>query len=270
MINIKNKLQKKAEKLKFFELEHEYNLQGKKLISVSALVELYKPPFDADGSKTADCASRYCCVCEEVSKSRSGVCKEGHVIEGISPRVMADIWKSNNKISTDKGTLTHQIFEEMLKGTYTYPQDGNVDLNALLRLLQPLCEELKPYLISAEQIIFNEALGVAGTPDVLTLYKGKIDLWDLKTDKNPIAIDDNRYNKYFLAPLQDLPANSFYYYALKMSIYRYILERDGFEVNTLGLLHIRSKEIKEIILPYIKAEVIMMLEDYKKKQEGLC
>ena len=38
-------------------------------------------------------------------------------------------------------------------------------------------------------------------------------------------------------------------------------------MNTLGLLHIRPKEVKEIMLPYLKEEVIMMLDDYKKKQE---
>jgi hypothetical protein len=269
MKQIRDKLQKKAEKLIFEKEAHNYSLPNKGLISVSALVDLYKKPFDPDGSTTTDCASRYCCVCEEISKSRSGVCKEGHVIVGISPRMMADIWKANNKIATDKGTETHQIAQDLLEGTYTYPQDGNTDLNALLKVLQPLCEELKPYLISCEQIIFNETLGVAGTPDVLTLYQGKTDLWDFKTDKNPIVIDYNPYNNYFLPPIQDLPSTSYYYYALKMSVYRYILELEGYKVNTLGLLHIKKTKIDEIILPYLKFEVELMLEDHKKKQEVL-
>jgi hypothetical protein len=245
MISIRNKLSKKVENLKFFQITHEYNLKGKKLISVSELVELYKKPFDPDGSVTAKCALR----------------------NGITPREQADIWKAKNKESTDKGTLTHQICENLLKGIECMPEGITQEIAIKVPLIREVCEELKPYHIASEQIIFNEEYGIAGTPDELTWYNNMIDIWDFKTDKNPIEIDDNRFNKYFLPPLQDLPANSFYYYALKMSIYRYILELDGFPVNTLGLLHIRPKEIKEIMLPYLEQECKLLIEDYKKKQE---
>ena len=247
--SIKEALTKKALKLNFFEENHKYvleefkdsNFNPKELISVSELVKKYKEPFDPDGSITARSALK----------------------KGITPREMADEWKVNNKKATDKGTLTHKIAQDYLEGTSMYPPTLNAEIMANYRLLIPVCDELKPYLIACEQIIFNETLGVAGTPDVLTLYQDKIDIWDFKTDKNPITIDDNRYNKYFLPPLQSLPANSFYYYALKMSIYRYLLELDGYEVNTLGLLHICKDEIKEIILPYLKEEVRSILDDIK-------
>jgi len=242
---IKEKLQEKAKKLKFSAEAHKYTIGNMELISVSALVEMYKEQFDATGEITARCAAK----------------------KGITPREMADEWKAKNKESTDKGTEIHQICENFLKGYDTLPEGITQEIALKVPLIKATCEELKPYLISSEQIIYNEEIGVAGTTDALCYYNGKVDIFDFKTDKKPIEVDDNRYNKYFLPPLQDLPANSFYYYALKMSIYKHILELDGFDVNTLGLLHIRKDKIEEIILPNLKWEVLMILDDYKKKQE---
>jgi len=243
MKKIREQLKLKAEKLEFKTEEHTYHLNNKPLISVSALVDLYKQPFDPDGSITARCAAK----------------------KGITPREMADEWKANSKISTDKGTLIHQIFENLLNSQDIAVEDLTQEIALKISLLRITCEELKPYLISTEQKIYSEELGVAGTTDALCLNLNQIDIWDLKTDKKPISIDDNPFNKYFLHPLQNLPGNSYYTYALKMSIYRYILEKEGYKVNTLALLHLKEKEVKEILLPYLKEEVETLLSHYKKR-----
>lgn len=243
MITIKEKLSKKAENIKFNLEKHKYLLNNKELISVTTLIDLYTPKFDPQGIITARKALE----------------------KGITPREQARLWEEQSKEACVKGTETHLIAQQLLEGTYAYPQDANVDLNAKLKVLQPVCEELKPYLIACEQVIYNEKLGIAGTIDLLTLYNNKIDIWDWKTNSKPIIID--KYYEMMLPPLQHLPHNNYYKYALQLSLYRYLLELEEYNMGNLGLLHIKKNNMDKIMLPNLREEVILMLEDYKKKKE---
>lgn len=247
---MKTKIQQKYNKIKFDSTNHSYYCGDKQLISVSALTEIFKTKFDPTGS----------------------ICAKKALEAGITPREMADRWKENSKKSTDKGTAIHKLAEQILNNEVYI-----TDYSEFVVPLTEICSILRPYLITTEQIIYSESLGIAGTPDILLSKDGKtIDIGDFKTDeefdkfgKLKLAIDYNPHDNYFLSPLQSIPQNSYYYYALKTSIYRYILEQDGFVVNELNLYHITKNGIKEIPIPYMLEEIKLLLKHYKGEKNGI-
>jgi len=237
---MKTRLQQKYSNISFNAEEHRYTVNNKIMISVTQLLKKYTPPFDIDGSITAKHALK----------------------NGITPREQADLWKAISEEACLKGTETHQICEDMLKGTYTYPKTINVDYNALIRLLHPVCEEIKQDLLATEQIIYNESLGIAGTIDILSIQDNKILIGDWKTNGKDIIIDKS-YGT-LLPPLNHVPNNDYYKYALQLSLYRYLLELDGFVCKEQSLLHIRETEVKEIPVIYLKEEIEMILKEMRK------
>jgi hypothetical protein len=83
------------------------------------------------------------------------------------------------------------------------------------------------------------------------------------TDPAGRVIKESRYRKTAFPPLQTLPDTTFYHYALQVSIYRYILEQKyGINVSRskLGVFHPENGRYFVIDLPYLKEEVIKLLD----------
>lgn len=227
--------------IQFDEKEHKYTKDNVEYISVTTLISRYVPNWDPKGEITARCAIK----------------------NGITPREQADLWEQKANIAADYGTEIHSFADSILKGS-------NIDYNLLLplhKLIIDICKELKKEYLSSEKIIWDEDLLIAGTVDLLTQDKeGNITIWDWKTNEKPIEID-NKYNKYLLPPLDKVPNNNYYKYALQLSLYRYLLEIQKQKVIGIKLIHLTNNSFKEITLPYLKEEVELMLKHYKENKE---
>ena len=238
---MRNKIKQKYNKIHFNEEQHSYRMDDDDYISVTSLIKQFYPSFDPTGELTAKCALK----------------------KGISPREMAEEWTRLGDIAKEKGTEIHLLAQEILEGTYTYPSPIKPEITAKIRLLSPLCEQIKPDLIACEQIIYNQEFKIAGTIDLLTLdEQGFIEISDWKSNRKPIQVD--KYWEMMLEPLNTLPANDYHKYALQLSLYRYLLECDGFKCSTLRILHIKDKEIEIMEIPYLKEEVEMILNERKQ------
>ena len=80
-------------------------------------------------------------------------------------------------------------------------------------------------VLAVEKIVFNPFLPrpIAGTIDLLARSRknGDILILDWKTNK---SIDkENKWNKFGLDPISDVPDLNLYHYGLQLSLYQYLL-----------------------------------------------
>ena len=124
-----------------------------------------------------------------------------------------------------------------------------------------------------EWAIFDEESRVAGTLDFLDYQNGKFSIYDWKrsnkvVDRNGTPEKANRWGDHAYAPIAHIVDTTFWHYALQVSIYRYILEKNyGIQVsdNHLAVFHPDYDRPHVVDTPYLKDEVISVLN--KRKSE---
>ena len=70
--------------------------------------------------------------------------------------------------------------------------------------------------------------------------------------------DSNQKTAY--EPIQHLPNNKMSKYQLQLSMYAYMLEQDGAEIDSLLIVEIREDKIIEYNVEYLKEEVKEMIK----------
>ena len=158
-------------------------------------------------------------------------------------------WMNISKEACRKGTEAHLTAEKL----FYEIGEGKCEV-----LSESLYSSLKAFLesknlLAAEQIIHSKKHGISGTIDLMTYENNKIILWDYKTNKKEIGEHTKSYGTYN-KPINNIPKNEYYKYALQLSIYRYMLELWGYKVGELYLIHLQD-ELKRIEVPYLKKEV---------------
>lgn len=234
---------------KYFIEEHpEINL-----ISVSKLIEKVKVPFDSD-------------KWSEIKAKERGITKEEILEE----------WKVIKDDSLKRGTLFHQEKEqELLRGKKVHP--CLVDERGLKK-----AHDLRnlPSGIHPELMLYNLQYGIVGTADKVEVLEDKtFNLSDFKTNKKIDfkgfmkfdPIDKRKHEVKMLSPLSHLGDCSGNHYLIQLSLYAYFLEQFGYKCNTLIIEHaiFENNEPVNIInypIPYLKKEVINLLNWYKSKK----
>jgi len=123
----------------------------------------------------------------------------------------------------------------------------------------------------SERILFNDSLNLAGTLDIIELLdkdKREVALLDLKTN-------GELYKKKgkMLAPFNHLDNNNINKYRLQLSLYAYLLEKQGYTVKYAEILHVVGSEIKRIRIDL--EDISPIIEELKqnikmvKKCQGL-
>ena len=153
-------------------------------------------------------------------------------------------------------------------------------------------ERLKGYIdrefsIFAEKRVYLPEYEIAGMIDVPIVYKDSVRfcILDWKTNKDTLHNTSGYYKKKLIQgtwvvtdewiitderfeyPLNMLPKSKFHTYALQLSLYAYILECWGYVLINGGLeiMHFPlNNEPRLIKIPYLKNEVIAMLEHHKQ------
>lgn len=260
---VKQKL-KVFDKFKFFEEDHHYECNGKKVgISVTRLIEEYSNPFDQQA------------IAEKVAlrdnKSVSEVLEE---------------WEYKNKFACEKGHFGHEFAQNLWSGII-YQENIKSGLEAVKIPLNKIKQQAINFYndfkdkfthIQDEQLVGSEEYNICSAVDHLFLDKdGNVWLIDYKTNSILKGYNDDeknrRYTKKMLIPLQNIKNDSLNHYYLQLSIYKYLIEKyTNIKIYKTMIVYMSENiENYELIeTPYLMKEVELILENRRERKMGKC
>jgi hypothetical protein len=224
----------------FDEKKHSYtNVKTKeKYISATTLIGKFKKPFDVDkhSKRVAD-------------------------REGVSQEEIKERWQKVNKEACDYGTFIHLVMENWLHSQPVSDEDKELYITPMEQIWEPDRKIIEP-----EKRLWNHEHKIAGTTDVFEDNEKYFNLYDFKTNKR--FTFNNMYGEYMLGPLSHLPECQFSTYSLQLSLYAYMQSiLTGQTVGELACFYY-EREYKiwtKHNTPYLKLEVIAMLDAWKNK-----
>lgn len=258
---------------------HTYKKDGaEEYVSVTKLLSKYKQPFDQVTAAA------------KASKNRKSKWY------GMKPDEIIQVWNKESERSTTLGNWYHDQREKDLLACETISYDSfNLPIHACLyddsgykmATDQKMGEGVYP-----EFFLYLPSVGIAGQSDRITIANGKVDILDYKTNKEIKTQGFKNYEgitQKMLYPLNHLDDCNLNHYSIQLSIYMYIILKHNpmYTAGELTLQHIIFEEdfdkdpygypiylkdadgnpiIKEVIpykVPYLKDEVISLLQDYK-------
>jgi len=230
--------------LKFDPVEHSYYnpYTEESYISTTQLISKFKKPFDV----------------EKVSKRVADK-------EGVSQEEIKERWKKINNDSKVYGQKIHSVLEDYNSAKII--AEGYEDLINAYKDVNVISED---DVLLVEEKLYNHLYKLAGTADIIRLEdKGGFSVFDLKTNKKFNLF--NPYSEYLLPPLTHLSSCEYTTYALQLSLYAFMYQgMTGRNVNQLGVIYY-NKEEKSFLYypaPYMKSEVVVMLDYYAKNLLG--
>lgn len=257
------------EKIKFYADTHQYYIGERELTSVSKWTKNFERAKDWDAI-----AIKYA--------KKNGETKE----------YWQNKWAEKGRRATEVGTLLHEIRENQLLGLDKFQYlESSCDILACetidnVKYSIPI-QNLPYNTVFPELMIYDIENGLCGQSDKVITTDTHIHVLDYKTDKE-IAFKafSSQWVKpeKFAYPLEHLDNCNGNMYALKMSAYMYMLWKQNkhLKPGKLILEHITLKRDeegipvlendipvvlaeKEIELPYLKKEVMSMMEYYKNQ-----
>ena len=187
-----------------------------------------------------------------------------------------DEWDEENRKSCERGTKIHADLENSF-----YTKGKNIDISKYHiggkfdcikgRTELDLENGIYPeYLI--HRISEDGKLRIAGQIDLLVKKGNKLIIGDYKTNKKieTKSFFDNKSKKSVKMkyPLNNLDDCNYYHYCLQLSTYAWMLQKlnPEFEIEDLIMIHYDHNDNMTVYhLPYLKDEVIRMLNFYKKE-----
>ncbi|MDO5446579.1 MAG: hypothetical protein Q4F34_02235 [Prevotellaceae bacterium] len=228
--------------IQFNEEEHIYTVNGKELISVTTLISKFFKEFDSDYWARKKAAER-----------------------GVTPEVIKEEWAEKSRRARAKGTEMHAMIENYYKGGSI--SDVPADIRTYFSHFAAQYQ-LEPY--RTEWALYDEDFGVAGTLDFLELKNGVFTLYDWKRSEKLIRRGEadmkNHYGVTGLGPIEKIQDTSYWHYALQLSMYRYLLEKNyGINVSAgrLVVFHPLLDKFYVLETPNLRSEVIAMLNEWK-------
>ena len=226
-----------------------------KPISVTTLIHKYQKPFDLEGM-SALCAKK----------------------EGVTQQEIKDRWAKINKTACKHGTRMHSVTERIFNGEFVDDSTFTPEQQVVFKQIEAVVKKMKerPYDYESEKIIFDPAIDVAGTVDLIGRHRdtGEYLLIDWKTNKR-IRMD-NEYGETFLSPIDELPDCEFNLYGLQLALYERILKEGGYVDDKDAkfrkfICHFHAEtgckfhEVTESFNPYVDR----IVADWKKRQDAI-
>lgn len=252
-----------SEKVIFNESEHSYTTENskKRYISVTTLISKFKQPFDkkkvseAYAKKNGGTAEYWQKKWDKISKD---ACEKGTKFHA---KKEAEILKDNGKLPIEHSHDSFSITEKRV----SYVDFDNISNG-----------------IYTELVVYNHYFELAGQVDFTDIDNEFFDLDDHKTnkkiDKFSYFNPSNHKYKMMLGPLSHLMDCNYTHYVLQLSAYAFMIEQlTGKKVRNLQFTHYPpdifeddgiSKEGVVYKVPYLKKEVLLMLENYTKKDSS--
>ena len=244
MLKKKNEIQKKRReirkrdnKINFDEASHTYIVEGKTLQSVTNIVENCFPKFDAQ-------------LHAKTTAAKTGMTEE---------EVIA-MWERKGKESRELGTAMHQKIESYYQGKHPYEDDA-------FKLFKVFADKVKLEPYRTEWAVYDTEYNIAGTIDFVDYQDGKYTIYDWKrSDKiiaNGMPVKVSKYQEKGLYPLEHLENCAYYHYALQLSLYKFILEKN-YDIKVsdlrLGIFHPSYDKPYVLRVPYLENEVKTLME----------
>lgn len=225
----------KFNKVKYYDAEHKYFIGEQELISGTAFVGLFKEKFDSKA------------MAEKTAKKRKVSVEE----------VLAD-WEFKGNFSRTKGTLLHNFAEHYWKNK-VYPIDYTEYVETFGEgVMEERLEECKRMfldfykdasqtlsLVSAELVVADEEIGIAGMVDKLFWNQkhGELQIWDYKTNKE--INEQSKYRKKMLAPINFMHECELDTYSIQLNLYKYIIQKNtNLKIGKCYLVHIHEEQEK--------------------------
>ena len=224
----------------FNEDEHLYTVHGREMTSVTTVISSYFEAFDAD-YWAAKKAPRL----------------------GMTPEQVKAMWERKSLDARRRGTEMHATIEGYYKGEPMENVPG--DILPLFKEFTALYA-LQPY--RTEWAIYDEESGIAGTLDFLEFKDGVFTIYDWKRSekiiKDGVPCRENHFGKMGFKPIAHVEDTTYWHYALQVSMYRYILEKNyGIDVKgcRLAIFHPNNPMPYVLDMPYMKIEVQAIMND---------
>lgn len=220
--------------------------------SVTTVLAKYHEKFDEDYWAT-------------IVANREGRTKEDVIAE----------WKKINEEANIYGTALHEILERYLLAPYRMYSPRDDFEKRVIQSFVKCCTENNLKITTSttlhpERIMsleFTPQKGMAGTSDIIEDIEDNLfNVWDFKTNKE--FRFDSKYKNFMSFPIQHLTDCQYNSYAMQLSIYGVMYEREtGKKFNRAGLFW--WDKITEVFtlypVPYMKAEAENIINHFKMK-----
>lgn len=190
--------------------EHVYKHRDRQLSSVSSVIKRFVEPFDA----------------ENISKFVA-------LKRGITQEEVLAEWEAKKIAACDRGNEAHLFGENYEKGMT--PTNGFEQ--AIVNFWDSIPDHIEPFLFELQ--MFSQELGIAGTADII-LYNNKTEKFIIADYKTNIDLFKNFKGKKLLEPFQNLLDSPFNKYQIQLSLYQYLFEQSGFEVESRRLIWLKE------------------------------
>lgn len=174
---------------------------------------------------------------------------------GISVQEVIEMWEWKGKESRDLGTAMHKKIENYYQGIDSANDDT-------FNLFRTFANNIKLVPYRTEWIVYDWEYKLAGTIDFVDYQNGEYTIYDWKRSDKIIAsgmpIKINKYGEKGNYPLEHIDNSPYYHYALQLSLYKFILERNyGIKVDKLrlGIFHPTYNKPYLLEVPYLENEI---------------
>ena len=158
------------------------------------------------------------------------------------------------------GTAVHKEIEDYIKLKKTPKIDRAIaGVNWLTKYLKK-----SDYEVFSEVIVYCKELKISGTVDLVVFDKlsQKYSILDWKTSKE-IKTGSYQMKTGNKPETKDLLDCKFNHYALQLSLYRYLLEKNyNLQLDDQLIIHLGSDTVHGYITPYFKEHIISILKHY--------
>lgn len=210
-------------------------LGGKKLVSVSALLNKFKNKFDSDTFSKKAAEKR-----------------------GVTQQVILDEWKDKANKSIAIGNAIHKIFEDYVEKKYSlqcgelcfdvevnpeYFLEFNAKKQAAISFIKDFFETGRLIPVAVEFIVYSDE--IAGRADIKCVDKLMNEyIFDVKTG----VIESNSFGKKMLSPLNNINDCSLNHNTLQLNLFSKMSKT---KIKGTYILHIQDNynliEVKDII-----------------------
>lgn len=192
-------------------------------------------------------------------------------------QTILDEWDEENRKSCERGTKIHADLENSF-----YNKKKDIDISKFEICGKFVCDKGRTeldlengiypeYLIS--QVSEDGKLRIAGQIDLLVKKGNKIIIADWKTNRKietkSFFNNKTKQSVKMKFPLNNLDDVNYWHYTLQLSTYAWMLQKYNpeFEIEDLVLVHFdHSDNMTVYHLPYLKEDVVKMLNHFKKEQ----
>ena len=174
---------------------------------------------------------------------------------GMTTDEVIEMWEQKGRESRELGVELHSKIEKFYKGI-------NSTDDETFKLFKTFANSIKLKPFRMEWAVYDWEHKIAGTIDFVDYQNGEYIIYDWKRSEkiieNGMPVKINKYGEKGNYPLEHLDNTPYYHYALQLSLYKYILEKNyGMKISDLrlGIFHPTYNKPYVLRMPYLEKEI---------------